>query len=539
MINVEALTIFIIVFLAVTIMGFLASRWRAGDLNRLQEWGLAGRRFGAIISWFLLGGDVYTAYSFIAVPGLIFTSGALGFFAVPYLALVYPLMFIFLPRFWTIARHRGYMTPADFVRERFASSTLALLVAITGIVATMPYIALQMYGIEVSLAQMGVPLELSLLVAFTILAGYTYVSGLRAPALIAVVKDICIWTVVLIAIIYVPIKLGGFAAIFAAVHQKALQNPDTFHDVLPPADYSAYATLTLGSALALFLYPHTLTGILSINSRAVVKRNAALLPIYTILIGLMGLLGFVAIAAGVHVTSSYGSNSAIPALFLQEFPAWFAGFALATIAIAALVPAAVMSIATANLFTRNIYREYFRPDCTERQEATMAKTVSLLVKVGALIFIVFLPTTLVINFQLLSNIWIVQTLPAIFIGLYTSWFHRRALIIGLIGGLAVGTGMVITRNFESSVYTMQIGTFSLPVYAAVAGLVANLLICVILTPILNSLGVAGGEDETTRADFEARPVLGLLHRPHVQPIPAPRTKELVDVSLKNDYSVRQ
>src|SRR6266516_5754489 len=168
MVNWEMLSVFVVVFAFVTILAFWAARWRPGDLSRLQEWGLAGRRFGTVVSWFLLGGDIYTAYSFIAVPGLIFSSGALGFFAVPYLAIIYPLVFLLLPRFWTVARHRGYLTPADFVRDRFDSSGLALLVAITGILATMPYIALQIYGIEVSLAQMGVPLEISLLIAFAI-----------------------------------------------------------------------------------------------------------------------------------------------------------------------------------------------------------------------------------------------------------------------------------------------------------------------------------------------------------------------------------
>ncbi len=514
-VNWEALAVFSVVFSAVALLGFLAARWRPGDLDRLQEWGLAGRRFGTIVSWFLLGGDIYTAYSFIAVPGLIFSKGALGFFAVPYLVIVYPLVFLIMPRFWTVARHRGYITPADFVRERFDSTTLALLVAITGILATMPYIALQIYGIEVAIAQMGVPIEISLLVAFAVLAGYTYVSGLRAPAMIAVVKDAAIWLVVLVAIIYIPIKLGGFGIIFAAVHQKALQNPTTFHDVLPESDYSTYITLALGSALALFLYPHTLTGILSTNSRRVVRRNASLLPAYTMLIGLIGLLGYVAIAAGVHPSAAYGANGALPALFTMMFPSWFAGFAFAAIAIGALVPAAIMSIASANLFTRNIYREYYRPNCTEREESNVAKTVSLLVKVGALAFIVFLPATLAINFQLLSNIWIVQTLPAIFIGLYTNWFHRRALIIGWAGGMITGTWMVITQNFQSQVFPLSFGGITLPVYAAITALVVNLLFSSLLTAIFHTLGVPGGEDATTPADYEAQPV-GVT-----RPTPAP------------------
>ena len=506
MVNREMLTVFIVVFISVTVLAFWAARWRPGDLNRLQEWGLAGRRFGTIVSWFLLGGDVYTAYSFIAVPGLVFASGALGFFAVPYLVIIYPLVFIVLPKFWTVARHRGYVTPADFVRERFDSSILSLLVAITGIIATMPYIALQIYGIEVSIAQMGIPIEISLIIAFGILAAFTYTSGLRAPALIALVKDLCIWLVVLVAIIYIPIHLGGFGNIFAAVHQKAVQNPKTFHDVLPPSEYSTYVTLALGSALALFLYPHTLTGILSTNSRKVVRRNAALLPAYTFLIGLICLLGYVAIAAGVEPSAAYKSNSALPALFAKEFPGWFAGFSFAAIAIGALTPAAIMSIASANLFTRNIYREYFRPTCTEREESSVAKTASLVVKLGALAFILFFPTRFAINLQLLSNIWIVQTLPAVFLGLYTNWFHRRALIIGLVAGLVVGTWMVVAQNFLSSVYPITFGGLTVPVYAAVSALAVNLILCVALTLFFRMMGVSAGQDVTTAADFEAHPV---------------------------------
>jgi solute:Na+ symporter, SSS family len=508
MVNWEMLTVFVIIFTAVAALGFWAARWRPGDLERLQEWGLAGRRFGTITSWFLLGGDVYTAYTFIAVPGLVFAAGALGFFAVPYTIIVYPIVFLVLPKFWTVARHRGYVTPADFVRERFDSSFLALLVAVTGILATMPYIALQIFGIEVVLAEIGVPLEVSLIIAFVVLAAYTYTSGLRAPALIAVVKDVCIWLVVLVAIIYIPMRLGGFGKIFDAVQQKAAHNPATFHELLPSQQYSAYATLALGSALALFLYPHTLTGILSTNSRKVVRRTAALLPAYTLLLGLMALFGYMAIAAGIKSSPTFKTNIALPALFAQMFPPWFAGFAFAAIAIGALTPAAIMSIAAANLFTRNIYKEYFRPTCPEREESRVAKTVSLVIKLGALVFILLLPTTDAINFQLLGGIWIIQTLPPVFLGLYTNWFHRYALAIGLLAGLIVGTWLVVIQNFVSSVYTISIAGLHIPAYAAVSALVVNLFCCTAFTLLFRMLGISAGRDATRPADFEANPVPG-------------------------------
>src|SRR3954469_21352770 len=207
-VNGVELTVFVILFVAVSALGFVAARWRrADDLEHLDEWGLGGRNFGPWITWFLLGGDLYTAYTFVAVPALVFGAGAIGFFAVPYTIVVYPIVFLVLIRLWSVSHVHGFVTPADFVRARHGSSTLALLVAVTGIVATMPYIALQLVGIEAVLKAMGVTGHLPIIVAFAILAAYTYSSGLRAPALIAFVKDALIYLVVLVAIIAIPIKL--------------------------------------------------------------------------------------------------------------------------------------------------------------------------------------------------------------------------------------------------------------------------------------------------------------------------------------------
>ncbi len=182
---------------AVTILGFVAARWGDANLAELEQWALGGRNFGTVVSWFLLGGDLYTAYTFIAVPALVYGVGALGFFAVPYATIAYPVALVVLSRFWAIARRRGYVTAADFVRDRFGDRTLELAVALTGVVAAMPYIALQLIGMRAVFRQFSVlgagnalP---ALSVAFVLLAAYTYTSGLRAPALIAFVKDTLIY----------------------------------------------------------------------------------------------------------------------------------------------------------------------------------------------------------------------------------------------------------------------------------------------------------------------------------------------------------
>src|SRR6202008_3924443 len=275
-------------------------------------------------------------------------------------------------------RH-GYIPSADFVRGRYDNRWLELAITITGIIATMPYIALQLVGLQVVIGALGVTGEgfigdLPLIIAFLILAAFTYSSGLRAPAAIAIVKDVLIFITVFAAIVIVPLELGGYAKIFAAVPpQKLLLAEPHGHTT---GAYTTYATLALGSALALFLYPHSITAILSASGGHAVRRNAAMLPAYSFVLGLLALLGFMAVAAEVDRLpqfaagfSKFKSNFAVPALMLHVFPSWFAGLAFAAIGIGALVPAAIMSIAAANLFTRNVYREFIRPTCSNAQES--------------------------------------------------------------------------------------------------------------------------------------------------------------------------
>ena len=509
-INWVALIVFVAFFGFVTFLGFAAAHWRRGDLDLLHEWGLAGGRFGTLITWFLLGGDVYTAYTFIAVPALAFGSGALAFFAVPYTIIVYPFVFMVFPRLWSVAKRHGYITAADFVRGRYGNKWLALAVALTGIAATMPYIALQLVGIQVVIAAMGIEStgwfgDLPLVIAFVVLAAFTYTSGLRAPAAIAIVKDLMIYITVAAVVIIVPLQLGGYAKIFGAVPPQKLILPPP-----PPGSlgaYSTYATLALGSALALFLYPHTITGVLSSSSRHVIRRNAALLPAYTFLLGLIALLGFIAIAAGVGdmpqykpFFAQYKANFAVPALLLNQFPAWFVGFAFAAIGIGALVPAAIMSIAASNLWTRNIYKEFFNPSCTPKQEAQMAKWVSLIVKFGALVFVLGLSSQYAIYLQLLGGVWIIQTLPAVVLGLYTRWLNQWALLIGWAAGIVSGTWMAASVNFAAA-FPLRIGGLTAPGYIAVWTLILNLIVTVVLTAIFTALGAAKPRDETAAADY--------------------------------------
>lgn len=488
-INWTALAVFIFFFALVTVLGFIASRWQRSNSDKgahIEEWGLGGRNFGTWITWFLVGGDFYTAYTVIAVPALVYAVGAYGFFALPYTILVYPIVFLIMPKLWKVAHANGHVTAADAVYGRYGSRSLEFAVALTGVVATMPYIALQLIGMEVVIKALGLTGELPLAAAFVILALYTYSAGLRAPALIAFVKDIMIYIVVLVAVVLVPAKLGGYGAVFASAHDAFAIKGGATGLTLKPAQFLPFATLAIGSALAAFMYPHTLTGIFAARSADTIRKNAVFLPAYTVLLGLIALLGFMAYAAGIKVTNN---NDVVPALFNALFPSWFTGFAFSAIAIGALVPAAVMSIGAANLFTRNFWKPYVAPDLSHAGEEKVAKVISLIVKAGALVFILFLPTKFALDLQLLGGVWIVQTFPSVVFGLFniSNRFRAPALLAGWAAGMIGGSWLAFSDGIKP-VHTFVIGGDKYTIYTGLAALAFNIIVAVVVQLLMGKRG---------------------------------------------------
>ena len=511
--NIVAAAVFVFFFGLVTVLGFVAARWKSGDLGHIGEWGLGGRRFGPWITWFLLGGDLYTAYTVIAVPALVYAIGAFGFFAIGYTILIYPLLYLTMPRMWAVCHKNGYMTASDFVLGRYGNRWLELAVALTGILATMPYIALQLVGLEKVISALGISgqgifAHAPITVAFIILALYTYKSGLRAPAMIALVKDAMIYIFIIAAIAIIPYQLGGFAAIFDAADKafqaKVAANPNVVAGLtLAPQQIGPYITLAIGSTLALFMYPHAMTGILSASSSRAIRFNAIALPAYSITLVVVALLGLMALAAGVKVASP---QDAVPQLVLWAFPGWFAGFAFAAIALGALVPAAVMSIGAANTFTRNIWKPFIDPGMTPHEEGVIAKIMSLVVKFGALGFILFAPTKYAIDFQLLGGVWMSQIFPAIVLGLFTRWYSGAALLIGWAVGMAVGTSLSWTAAAWVPVHALKwdiplVGTLDthlgIGVFNGVTAIIVNFAVATLLSLVLRPRGV----DETLAADY--------------------------------------
>ncbi|GHG25485.1 sodium:solute symporter [Streptomyces albogriseolus] len=501
-------TTFLAVIGGASLLAVTARRLRPSDrLPSLEGWALADRSLGAGWTWLLLGGTIYTAYTFTAVPGLAYGNGASAFFAVPYTVIVCPLAFVLLSRLWDVARRHGYVTAADFVRGRYGSAPLALVVALTGILATMPYLALQLLGIRAVLTAGGLyppgaAGDLAMVAVFAGLAVATYRHGLRAPTVIAALKAVAVF-VSLTAVCWLVLdRFGGPGGVFDGA-ARALGGTDPAHSplVLTPGQQPAYATLALGSALALLMYPHVLTAGFAADGTRTLRKVSAGLPAWTALLALFGFLGIAALAAGVRAPAG-GAESAVPMLVDRLMPGPLAGLVFGSIVVGALVPAAVMSIAAATSFVRNVYVEYVHPTATPKRQVRVAKAVSLTAKLGAVAFVFGLRDQDAINLQLLGGVWILQVFPAVAVGLYTRWLHPRALLAGWAVGMVSGTYLVVREGF-SSIVPLVAG--SPEIYAGVAALLLNLAVAVAVTPVLARLGVPRGPDAT---DLPSRPHAG-------------------------------
>ncbi|MFP1628974.1 sodium:solute symporter [Streptomyces sp. 5K101] len=488
-------TAVVLVASAIALKGARLASGGTGVRADLEDWALADRRQGGGLVWCLLGGTIYTAYTFTAVPGAVFTSGGIGFYALPYTVIICTIAFVLLPRLASAARAHGHVTVADFVRERYGSPLLALAVALTGIFATMPYIALQLIGLRAVLSVLGLRPDgllgdAALTAVFAVLAVSTYRYGVRAPTLVSVVKAVLVVGATLSIGALVLTDIGSPASLFARA-DAAFAARDGVATLVPdPSLAPAYASLALGSALALFAFPHVLQVAFSARTTDVLRRSSVGLLGWTTMLGLFALFGIAALASGVRPPPGR-SELAIPLLVLDLAPGWAAGLLLGAIVVAALVPAAVMSIGAATLFARNVYLEFVNPTATAAQVTRMARLMSLVVKVGALAFALGLRDQAAINLHLLGAVWVLQILPTIALGLLHRTPHRVSLLAGWLLGMVVGTALVNASGY-SSLVSLALGPVEVQVYAGVVGLAVNLGVVALTSPLLDRLGVPRG-----------------------------------------------
>ncbi len=459
------LIIILAFILGISAIGFFAVRFERSKEHNIIEWALGGNRFGPVIIWFLLGGDVYTAYTLIAVPGLAYGQGVVAFFATSYAIMAYPLFFLTLPRLWNVSRRHGFITAGDYVEKVFDSRFLGVIVAILGIIAELPYIGLQIFGMKYMLSLAGIPVSEAIILSVFLVIGFTVVSGLRGPALTAFIKDFFVWAMVIFLVVYIPIHyfhgLGGMFKWFNAAYPKK--------STLSVPQMWVFASLAFGSAGALFLYPHAITGALSSKSADAIRKNAVYLPLYNIMLLLITFLGFAALFV---VPGLKNPNMALPMLLKKSFGPYMYSVFSGIIVLGSMVPASIMAIASANLFSKNIYQNLFKPGAGDSELRIVSKLSVALIILLALFLTLKINPKYIIYLQLLGGTLIIQLFPLIFLPLFTNRVSAVPAGVSTLGGVATVLGIIAVNGFKPAYHFIWIGLY---------GIAAEIAILLLLT----------------------------------------------------------
>ncbi|MCG2891957.1 MAG: sodium:proton antiporter [Vulcanisaeta sp.] len=468
-------TIFFTIVGLTVVAGFLGSKWRAPDFSKIAEWSIGGMKFGSFIVWFLMGADIYTAYSLIAVPGAAYSLGGFILYSVVYGSVSYPFLYIVATKFYRIAKRRGYITAGDYVRDRFDSRVLSLLISLTGIIAMLPYIALQIVGIRYVLDAMGFPVIPSFIIAYIIVALFVALSGLRGPALSSLIKDAVLWAVILTVVIALGIRFNGFGPIFAKLGPS--------HYLIPSKLMVGYITLAFGSGISWLLFPNLLVGLLGSKSEDIIKKNSIFLPFYQVWLVFLAIMGLVALAE--NLVPSRVSSLAFPSVLNAYFPSTFVAIAFAGIVIGSMIPAGLQSLGAANLIARNIYLDFINRRASERQQVFWGRVAVFIMIVASLIFAI-VPAASGLIFYLLtfSYAWLLQTLPAIILSMY--WYDLDKYSVA--AGWAVGTGLV-TYGLATVKFASSLLPWFYNMYVGLLGLIVNLAVMLIVHAVVKALKV--------------------------------------------------
>ena len=457
-----ALAIILVVVLSSAALGVYAGRRQPLSL---ENWTVGGRRFGVLLIWLLMAGEIYTTFTFLGASGWAYSRGAPTYYIPIYGTLAYVISFFILPKLWRIGKQRGLHTQPDFFVAAYGSRTLGVLVALIGIVSIVPYLQLQLKGLGLIVEVAGggaVSPEVAISVSFVLTCAFVYTSGLRGSAWVAVIKDVLMIAAVGIVGIGVPLKyFGGYGKMF-----KALIAQYPGHLVFPGATPSLDVWWVMSTALltgaGFYMWPHMVGSAFSAKSEKVLRRNAVIMPFYQIPIVLVFMVGLTAFLV---LPGLKNGDMAFLTLVQKSYPAWFLGFVGAAGAVTAMVPASVLVLFASTLLAKNVYQGAFNPKADERTVLRLSRAMVLIIMTLALVFALLFPSALV-NLLLLGYDGVSQLFPGMVLGLFWKRVRTAGVLAGLIAGFALVVGLVFTGH--DPLFGLNAGFVALVVNMALA-----------------------------------------------------------------------
>ncbi len=461
-----ALTIIFGVVAVGSFIGFYAgSRYKMD----LEQWTVAGRGFGVVFVWLLMAGEIYTTFTFLGVSGWAYSKGGPALYIIGYQPLVFVVSFFIMPPIWEVGRRFRLQTLADFYLIRYGNKYLSAFVALIGVAFLIPYLQLQLtgLGIIVEVASFeGIGRTPAMLLAFALVAAFVFFSGVRGVAWVSVLKDFML----LFAAIFVGVALpymyfGGIGKMFAAViHAKP------GHLLMPGATtnlgHSWYVTTVLMTGLGFFMWPQNFGASFTAKSADTLRRNAVVMPLYSLTMPLMLFVGLTALLVLPGLSSG---DLSLLTLVRKTFPPWFLGVIGGAGALTAMVPAAIQILTAATLFAKNLYRPIFAPGMSDRDVGVLAKIMVPVITAAALFFAIHSSATLV-ALLLLGYAGVAQFLPGVVLGLFAKRVTMPAVFAGLATGIAIVAILMLSKH--DPLYGMNVGFLGLCANFVVTGVVS-------------------------------------------------------------------
>jgi solute:Na+ symporter, SSS family len=438
-----------------TAIGFLAGARRRMDL---EQWTVGGRGFGALLVFLLMAGEVYTTFAFLGASGWAYSRGGPALYVLAYLTLAYVVSFFILPQIWELGRSHGLQTQSDFFGLRYRDRYLAGLVCIVGIASFVPYLQLQItgVGIIVSVASSGaIGRSAAMAIAVVLLVAFVFANGVRAVAWVSVVKDVLMLLAALSIGIGIPlIHFGGIGPMFTA-----LAHARPAHLTMPGATanlgHAWYISTVLLTSLGFYMWPHAFAAAFTAKSADTLRRNAVIMPLYSLTLAFIFFAGF---AAVLIVPGLSNGDLAMLTVARQSFPPWFLGVIGGAGALTAMVPAAIFILTAATLFAKNLYRPLLAPAMTDHQVAKLARAMVVLLGLVSLWLGIFSSTTLV-SLLLTGYAGVSQFFPGVVLGLYWPRVSARAVLAGML--LGVATAVFLMLSHRDPLWGMSAGFLAL------------------------------------------------------------------------------
>ena len=430
----------------------------------LEQWTVGGRGFGLVLVWLLMAGEVYTTFAFLGASGWAYSRGGPTLYIIAYLVLAYAGSFYFLPNIWEVGKKFSMQTESDYFEKRYGSKLMGAFVALVGVIFIIPYLQLQVTGLGliVNVASFdGIDRSTAMIIGITLVAGFVFASGVRGVAWVSALKDVLMLSAAIFLGIGIPYAyFGGIGEMFTA-----LANLNPSHLVMPGSTknmgHSWYISTVLLTSFGFYMWPHLFGATFTAKSGNTLRRNAVIMPLYTISLPLIFFVGFASIMV---IPGLSNGDMSLLTVVQKTYPAWFLGLIGGAGAITAMVPAAILTLTAATLFVKNFYRPMIAPSMTDDQVAKMAKILVVVISAITLYLAIYSSTTLV-GLLLLGYAGVTQFFPGVIFGLY--W--RRVTLAGVFTGMIVGVATVayLSLNKMDPFLGLNAGFFALCVNMAI------------------------------------------------------------------------